>query len=147
MGKCIEKCRMLQKSHLYKTTTRSSLCFLNYPNNFMFFLMRQSLGRQTMAKYLRNAWSQESKFIAYLFTSDDLVSTYFVRTGHMTWIKNFFSNQSLLHNLRHSHTKNMLDSWCHAEIFKIKNCSVGNLFKYIIACNVKGSFLFKCSFN
>ena len=34
----------------------------NVSNNFMFFLMRQTLGRQTMAKYLRNAWSQESKF-------------------------------------------------------------------------------------
>ena len=38
IGKCIEKCKMLQKSHLYKTTTLSSLCFLTYPNNFMFFL-------------------------------------------------------------------------------------------------------------
>ena len=35
---CIEKCKMLQKSHLYKTTTLSSFCFLTYPNNFMLFL-------------------------------------------------------------------------------------------------------------
>ena len=33
----IEKCKMLQKSRLSQTTTFSSLCFLTYPNNFMFF--------------------------------------------------------------------------------------------------------------
>ena len=66
--------------------------------------------------------------------SDDLVSTYFVRTGHVTRIKNFFSNESLLHNLRHSQTKEKkgLIADVTAEIFKIKNCSIGNLFKYIL---------------
>ena len=62
--------------------------------------------------------------------SDDLVSTYFVRTGHVTRNFNCFSNESLLHNLRHSHTKIPLIADVTAEIFKIKNCSVGNLFKY-----------------
>ena len=65
VGKCIEKCKMFKKSDLCKTTTLSSLCFLTYPNDFMFFFfffMRQTLGRQTMAKCMRNAWSQESKF-------------------------------------------------------------------------------------
>ena len=50
-GKCIVKGKMLQKSHLYKTTTLSSLCFLTYPKR----IMLQTLGRQTKAKYLRNA--------------------------------------------------------------------------------------------
>ena len=54
-GKCIEECKILQQSHLYKTTTLSSRCFLIYPNNFMFFLIRQTLGRQTMTNHLRNA--------------------------------------------------------------------------------------------
>ena len=37
--------------------------------------------------------------------SDDLVSIYFVRTGHVARIEKLFFNESLLHNLRHSHTK------------------------------------------
>ena len=70
---------MLQKSHPYKMTTLSSIHFLTYQNNLMFFLMRQPLGGRTLAKYLRNAEAKR-------FNSDDLASTYFVRTGHVARI-------------------------------------------------------------
>ena len=46
MGQCIEKHKMLQKSHHLQKTTLSSLCALTSLNKFMFFL-----DRQTVAKY------------------------------------------------------------------------------------------------
>ena len=71
--------------------------------------MRQTLRRQII-------WEMHE---ANRENSDDLVSTYFVRSGNVTRIQNFFSNESLLHNLRHSYAKNTFDSWCHC--WNIKN--------------------------
>ena len=83
------------------------------------FLMRQTLGRQTMANYLWNAWSQESKFrwpnLSELVTWHEfnisfLTKAYFITSGTHIW-------------------KICLITEVTAEIFK--NCSIGNLFKYI----------------
>ena len=56
---------------------------------------------------------------------DVQVSTYFVRTGHVTRIKNFYCKTPDTHTRI---IRSIADVT--AEIFKIKNCSVGNLFKY-----------------
>ena len=63
--------------------------------------------------------------------SDDLVSTYFVRTGHVTRIKNLFSKKAYFKTSDTYIRKIRLIADVSAEIFKIKKCSVANLFKYI----------------
>ena len=62
--------------------------------------------------------------------SDDLVSTYFVRTDHVTRIENLFSKESFLKTSDTHVRKIRLTAYVSAEILKIKNCSVGKLFKY-----------------
>ena len=62
--------------------------------------------------------------------SDDLVLTYFVRTGHVTRIEISFRTNGY-YITSDTHIRNIrLIAGVTAEIFKIKNCSVGNLFKY-----------------
>ena len=66
--------------------------------------------------------------------SDDLFSTYFVRTGHVALTKAYFITSG-------THIRKIrLIADVTAEIFKIKNCSVGTLFKFTIwAVNNKGA--------
>ena len=90
--------------------------------------MRQTVGRQTNAKCLRNDEAKKAN-------SDDIVSTYFVRTGHVARIKNLFFNEILLNKLRHSKLRLIVDVI--AEILKLKTCSVGNLFKYIYTSELR----------
>ena len=65
---------------------------------------------------------------------DDLVSTNCVRTGHE--LKNTFLTKAFFITLD-THVQNIrLKTDVTAEILKIKNCGVENLFKYIYMYNV-----------
>ena len=101
IGKCLEKCKILQKSHFYKTTTLSSLCFLTYQTNFMLFLMRQTSGRQTMENICEMHEAKRAK-------SNDLVSTYFIKLVTLHELKNSFLTKAYF--ISHLNMKNTLDS-------------------------------------
>ena len=116
---------MLQKSHLYKTTTASSLCFLTYPNNFMFFLWA-------------NIWSTNygKLFKKCMKPREQLQKTYFqlISSELVTWheiIISFLTKAYFLTSNTHVRKMRFIADIT-VEIFKIKNWGVGNLFKYIL---------------
>ena len=109
IGKCIEKSKMLQKScPLQKDHPLLTLRF-ELLNHFQFFLssVKESSGRQTVPKYFRNAWSQDSKYRWPYFHL-------FLHNWSHDPNLSIFSCESSLHSLRHSRMKTALDSlfWC-----------------------------------
>ena len=70
------KCR---KNHTFTKRPHSPHFAFKLSKYVYVLVMRQTLGRQIMAKILE---MHEAKGA----NSDDLVSTYFVRTGQVTWI-------------------------------------------------------------
>ena len=79
--------------------------------------------KRYVVKLWQNIWEMHE---AKRANSDDLIFTYFVTTAHVTRNQNFLASNYLLHNLRHSHTKDALNSDVSAEQFKFKNSSVEN---------------------
>ena len=63
--------------------------------------------------------------------SDDLVSTYFVRTGLVTRLKNSFLMKAYFITSDTYIRKIRMIADVTTKVIKIKNCCVGNLFKYI----------------
>ena len=94
------------------TTVAQCLKYFNLSKLFYVCLMRQTLGRHTMAKYLINPWSQVSKFRWPNFH-------YFRQNWTHDPNCNFFTSEILLYKLRHSQWKNALDNCRNINIYKL----------------------------
>ena len=115
--KCIEKCKLLQKSH-----------FTKRPHSPHFgFQLNQIILRFSYETNIRSSNYGKIFKKSKRANSDDLVSTYFVRTGHVARIWNYFLTNAYFITSDTRIRKTRLIADVTTEIFKIKNCSVGNL--------------------